>query len=174
MTVFDQFFLVKFFSLSLNSSCNAGCHCSTAVFSPLCDLDSQKTYFSPCHAGCSAFNAENSAYSDCSCVEGSGSTRLLANVTPTPTTIVQGYCPEDVSQCLPPLIKFILIMVVGNTVSQMSTTGNFLINYRAVEPMDKSFASGLIGTFISIICKCTNIFFFSMFCPQNWLISIIF
>ena len=167
MTVFDQFFLVKFFSLSLNSSCNAGCHCSTAVFSPLCDLDSQKTYFSPCHAGCSAVNAENSAYSDCSCVEGSGSTRLLANVTPTPTTIVQGYCPEDVSQCLPPLIKFILIMVVGNTVSQMSTTGNFLINYRAVEPMDKSFVSGLIGTFISIICKCTNIFFFSMFCPQN-------
>lgn len=47
-------------SFSLNTSCNAGCDCSTSVFTPICGSDKLTTYFSPCHAGCSDFNSLNS------------------------------------------------------------------------------------------------------------------
>ncbi|KAL8589511.1 hypothetical protein ACOMHN_015897 [Nucella lapillus] len=37
--------------VTLTSSCNAACLCSTEVFSPACDHN-KTMYFSPCHAGC--------------------------------------------------------------------------------------------------------------------------
>lgn len=43
---------------SLTSSCNANCHCSKSVYSPLCAADKKTTYFSPCHAGCKNYNSK--------------------------------------------------------------------------------------------------------------------
>lgn len=135
------------FRFSLNATCNSHCHCSTRVFSPLCETSTGVTFFSPCHGGCisSSGSSRNMSFSGCSCIR--KDTLSLSSST------ISGYCPEDVAMCVPPLIKFIIIMIVGNTIAQTSTTGNFLINFRAVEPMDKSFVSGIIGTIISVLCK---------------------
>src|SRR5699024_9870614 len=65
----------------------------------------------------------------------------------------QGYCPNDVSKCTSKLYTFMAIMIVGNAIGSTSTTGNFLINFRAVDPMDKSFTSGIVSTLVSILCK---------------------
>lgn len=37
--------------MGLDSQCNTGCGCDTAVYDPVCANGVQ--YFSPCHAGCS-------------------------------------------------------------------------------------------------------------------------
>lgn len=156
---------------ALNESCNADCHCTTRVFSPLCDRSTGTTYFSPCHAGCtSSFNSTLSSdgvastiYQNCSCLasslpplinsstRGNQSSLSQSSVSSFLAEAISGYCPADVDRCFPTLIKFIAIMVAGNMIAQTSTTGNFLINYRAVEPMDKSFVSGIIGTLISLL-----------------------
>lgn len=42
------------------SFCNHDCNCkSDTVFAPVCTTEGQKTYFSPCHAGCSSFEDIN-------------------------------------------------------------------------------------------------------------------
>ena len=47
-------------NFSLASTCNANCHCSKSVYSPLCAADRRTTYFSPCHAGCKSYDAKSS------------------------------------------------------------------------------------------------------------------
>ncbi|CAG2102524.1 unnamed protein product [Medioppia subpectinata] len=37
---------------TMNAECNAGCDCSTSIFTPICSADRMTTYFSPCYAGC--------------------------------------------------------------------------------------------------------------------------
>lgn len=57
-------------SLLVNGSllaCNSNCDCKGVTYSPVCDLDTQTTYFSPCHAGCTIFNDIENIYSNCTC-----------------------------------------------------------------------------------------------------------
>ncbi|KAG4075324.1 hypothetical protein HA402_003115 [Bradysia odoriphaga] len=49
------------------SSCNTDCKCDGIPYSPVCDQTAGITYFSPCHAGCRAFDKEAKLYTDCSC-----------------------------------------------------------------------------------------------------------
>ncbi|KAJ6218550.1 hypothetical protein RDWZM_009707 [Blomia tropicalis] len=123
-------------SFSLQSSCNSHCECTTRIFTPICDTKTETTYFSPCHAGCNSFDALNGTFSNCSCV--------VNNMT------TKGYCPDDVSRCKTNLYTYLIIMTIGTVISSSSKTGNFLINYRSVEPMDKSFTSGLVSTLVSL------------------------
>ena len=52
--------------IDLNHTCNDGCLCTTAVYEPICIED--RTYFSPCYAGCKTkLNETEGTYSDCSC-----------------------------------------------------------------------------------------------------------
>lgn len=37
---------------NLLSACNQNCHCQINTFNPICDIENNITYFSPCHAGC--------------------------------------------------------------------------------------------------------------------------
>jgi len=39
--------------------CGKQCDCGTRVFTPICGPDSKTTYFSPCYAGCKAYNEAN-------------------------------------------------------------------------------------------------------------------
>ncbi|CAG2102309.1 unnamed protein product, partial [Medioppia subpectinata] len=41
---------------TMNAECNAGCDCSTSIFTPICSADRVTTYFSPCYAGCTNIN----------------------------------------------------------------------------------------------------------------------
>lgn len=44
----------------LNYYCNSNCNCNGGVtFSPVCTEIGQKTYFSPCHAGCTTVQVLN-------------------------------------------------------------------------------------------------------------------
>ena len=52
--------------IDLNHTCNDGCLCTTAIYEPICIED--RTYFSPCYAGCKTkLNETEGTYSDCSC-----------------------------------------------------------------------------------------------------------
>lgn len=50
-------------------SCNSNCVCDGITYSPVCDRDTRTTYFSPCHAGCTAFNDKDNFYTNCSCTK---------------------------------------------------------------------------------------------------------
>lgn len=72
--------------IDLVSSCNIHCHCTTAGYEPICDLN-KTVYFSPCHAGCTETILLNGtkSYADCSCISAN------KNVV----VAVSGNCSED-------------------------------------------------------------------------------
>lgn len=53
------------FQVNLTAACNFGCECLTSDVEPVCG-NNGLTYFSPCHAGCTAFSS-NSNYTNCAC-----------------------------------------------------------------------------------------------------------
>ena len=40
--------------VNITSSCNAACNCDVKYFSPVCSKQDQRTFYSPCYAGCKA------------------------------------------------------------------------------------------------------------------------
>lgn len=52
------------FQVNLTAACNTGCECPTTDVEPVCG-NNGLTYFSPCHAGCTASSSSN--YSNCAC-----------------------------------------------------------------------------------------------------------
>ena len=72
-------------------------------------------------------------FGECSCFEGIAS---------------KGYCPTDTTcQHLP---KYLIMVIIGTLISSTSKTGNSLITFRTVDPMDKGFTNGVIGTLLSV------------------------
>lgn len=43
------------------------CKCDSITYTPICDIQTNITHFSPCHAGCKSFDAKQNIYNDCSC-----------------------------------------------------------------------------------------------------------
>lgn len=52
------------FQVNLTAACNTGCECPAIDVEPVCG-NNGLTYFSPCHAGCTASSSSN--YSNCAC-----------------------------------------------------------------------------------------------------------
>lgn len=86
-------------SLNLTSNCNANCSCEGVNYSPVCHVASDTTYFSPCHAGCTSWNADNKLYDKCACLNdeltsdpmelyGGASERLLMEDGTTDVTFI--------------------------------------------------------------------------------------
>lgn len=48
-------------------SCDMKCDCDTISYTPICDIQTNVTFYSPCHAGCKSFDAKQQLYTDCSC-----------------------------------------------------------------------------------------------------------
>lgn len=48
-------------------SCDMNCNCDSISYTPICDIQTNVTFFSPCHAGCKSFDAKQHQYTDCSC-----------------------------------------------------------------------------------------------------------
>lgn len=49
------------------TSCSSDCFCEGVAFSPVCDASTSTTYYSPCHAGCKAFDEQRKLYTNCTC-----------------------------------------------------------------------------------------------------------
>ncbi|XP_015782653.1 solute carrier organic anion transporter family member 2A1 [Tetranychus urticae] len=121
---------------SLLNGCNRDCSCTTSVFQPVCGSDGKTNYFSPCYAGCqvSLTNESYSGFSQCLC-----QSEMDHSVT-------SGYCDQECNT----LPLYLTIIGLAGIISSTAWAGNFIIALRAVDPKDKAFAMGLIGSCMAI------------------------
>ncbi|CAG2119158.1 unnamed protein product, partial [Medioppia subpectinata] len=124
---------------SMNAQCNQGCDCTTSIFTPICSgADKSTTYFSPCYAGCKTIDRVAGTLSGCSCIG-----------PDTAGTATTGYCQSDSDNC-DKLYTYLLVITLGSLISSTARTGNYLLTLRSVDPKDKSFAMGMMSTFMAI------------------------
>ncbi|KAL5284966.1 hypothetical protein ACFFRR_006968 [Megaselia abdita] len=127
----------KSFSQIGDFDCNMNCGCEFAPYSPMCGAD-QKTYISPCHAGCSEAYLEGGqwSYRNCSCV---------------PDGIESGSCPVD---CERSFKIYIVVLCLFKFLIAAGRGFMGLVFMRAVEERDKTAAMGFfasIGALFSFI-----------------------
>ncbi|XP_061841521.2 solute carrier organic anion transporter family member 4A1 [Nerophis lumbriciformis] len=119
---------------SLNADCNAACGCGRELYNPVCGADAIM-YYSPCHAGCSAFNQTSNmgrkVYSGCSCV--------VANATHDVGVAVAGKCGSACNHMLVFLIFCFVVMMFTFLCSIPALTATL----RCVPDSQKSFGLGI-------------------------------
>ncbi|XP_030376921.1 solute carrier organic anion transporter family member 5A1 isoform X2 [Scaptodrosophila lebanonensis] len=141
------------FQVNLTAACNFGCECLTSEVEPVCG-NNGLTYFSPCHAGCTAFSS-SSNYTNCACVHanisstiyrGAGGSQAqaftdsdtFAEVTVVPVATA-GPCATPCRTIYPFLILlFFMTFIVAST--QMPL---LMIVLRSVSEEERSFALGM-------------------------------
>ncbi|XP_037957068.1 solute carrier organic anion transporter family member 5A1 isoform X2 [Teleopsis dalmanni] len=141
------------FQVNLTAACNFGCECLTSDVEPVCG-NNGLTYFSPCHAGCTAFSS-SSNYTNCACVHSNNSNRIFmvpdnnqvqalnvnndfAEVTVVPVATA-GPCSTPCRTIYPFLILlFFMTFIVAST--QMPL---LMIVLRSVSEEERSFALGM-------------------------------
>ncbi|CAD6997100.1 unnamed protein product [Ceratitis capitata] len=145
--------VIEPFQVNLTAACNFGCECLTSDVEPVCG-NNGLTYFSPCHAGCTAFSS-TSNYTNCACVHsnisssiymgagGSQAQALNANEDFAEVTVVPvataGPCATPCRTIYPFLILlFFMTFIVAST--QMPL---LMIVLRSVSEEERSFALGM-------------------------------
>ncbi|XP_030557469.1 solute carrier organic anion transporter family member 5A1 [Drosophila novamexicana] len=141
------------FQVNLTAACNFGCECLTSEVEPVCG-NNGLTYFSPCHAGCTAFSS-SSNYTNCACVHANISSNIyrgaggsqaqalsasedFAEVTVVPVATA-GPCATPCRTIYPFLILlFFMTFIVAST--QMPL---LMIVLRSVSEEERSFALGM-------------------------------
>lgn len=130
------------FQVNLTAACNFGCECHMTDVEPVCG-NNGLTYFSPCHAGCTAFSSRSN-YTNCACIHGNLSSvnapvsSEFAEVTVVPVATA-GPCNSSCRTIFPFLILlFFMTFVVA--VTQMPL---LMIVLRSVEEEERSFALGM-------------------------------
>lgn len=130
---------VEPFRVNLTAACNFGCECGTSDVEPVCG-NNGLTYFSPCHAGCTAFSSRYN-YTNCACIHGNLTRGLVpeyAEVTVVPVATA-GPCTSPCRTIYPFLILlFFMTFVVATT--QMPL---LMIVLRSVNEEERSFALGM-------------------------------
>ncbi|XP_017774173.1 PREDICTED: solute carrier organic anion transporter family member 2A1-like [Nicrophorus vespilloides] len=111
----------------LQTYCNNGCNCNTRVFSPVCA--GNKTYFSPCWAGC-----PDKTFTGCSC----------SNLP-----ISEGSCNAEKCAYIKIFAQSSAVLTDGLLSSGIIT--HLLITLRAIPETDKALALGLHYTFIKLL-----------------------
>ncbi|XP_067008279.2 solute carrier organic anion transporter family member 3A1 [Anabrus simplex] len=132
------------FQVNLTAACNFGCECRMTDVEPVCG-NNGLTYFSPCHAGCTAFSSRSN-YTNCACIHGNFS--LLAGAGPAAAEFAEvtvvpvataGPCNSPCRTIFPFLILlFFMTFIVA--VTQMPL---LMIVLRSVGEEERSFALGM-------------------------------
>ncbi|KAH7637101.1 solute carrier organic anion transporter family member 5a1-like protein [Dermatophagoides farinae] len=122
-----------------NFQCNQNCDCSVEVYQPVCNLESNMNYFSPCFAGCkeAIISDQGSGiltFHNCSCASS------------TSSIVTSGLCQNDCNR----FPMYITLIAISNTIASLSRTGDTLLTLRAVDQEDKSFAMGIMGTIFAV------------------------
>ncbi|CAH0762197.1 unnamed protein product [Bemisia tabaci] len=125
------------FQVNLTAACNFGCECPMTDVEPVCG-NNGLTYFSPCHAGCTALSSRSN-YTNCACIHGNMSRAAdFAEVTVVPVATA-GPCNSSCRTIFPFLILlFFMTFVVA--VTQMPL---LMIVLRSVNEEERSFALGM-------------------------------
>ncbi|BES92605.1 Organic anion [Nesidiocoris tenuis] len=127
------------FQVNLTAACNFGCECHTTDVEPVCG-NNGLTYFSPCHAGCTALSSRSN-YTNCACIHGKVSNLSLlefAEVTVVPVATA-GPCNSACHTIFPFLILlFFMTFIVA--ITQMPL---LMIVLRSVNEEERSFALGM-------------------------------
>ncbi|KAL8561510.1 hypothetical protein ACOMHN_057204 [Nucella lapillus] len=93
---------------NMDAACNAGCGCTMKDYNPVCGRDNVM-YYSPCYAGCNTLAADQTKFSNCSCVM---YTHTTEDVAESKLWMVQeGKCDSDCSSMPAFLVVFGLIMI---------------------------------------------------------------
>ncbi|XP_046468957.1 solute carrier organic anion transporter family member 3A1 isoform X1 [Neodiprion pinetum] len=129
------------FQVNLTAACNFGCECRMTDVEPVCG-NNGLTYFSPCHAGCTAFSSKSN-FTNCACIHGNLSmvppaAPEFAEVTVVPVATA-GPCTSPCRTIFPFLILlFFMTFIVA--VTQMPL---LMIVLRSVSEEERSFALGM-------------------------------
>lgn len=130
------------------SYCSKDCVCHPDLrFTPVCPQNSTKTFFSPCHAGCSSDQIVNGqrTFGDCSC--GSNSDETLINDGVTFAT--EGACGFE--NCQKMWIIFQVLVAFGVVCIGSRLVGKILISIRSVLSQDTAIALALELTFVGLL-----------------------
>ncbi|XP_018667361.2 solute carrier organic anion transporter family member 2B1-like [Ciona intestinalis] len=121
------------------SDCVNDCDCGD-VFDPVCDVTSNVTYNSACHAGCkrTEYINEVQVFFDCSCIRATESRNASFQLT-------KGSCER--SPCWNELIIFLILMASASMFAGVSATPSTLTILRVVDPSEKGFAIGIVFVF---------------------------
>jgi len=84
--------------LSINDQCNQNCQCSMKFYKPVCSVLDQRTFYSPCHAGCSSQYFADGVYANCTCLP-----------QDTEIKMVDGRCMPECSQ-----LPYFMILIFFN------------------------------------------------------------
>uniref|UniRef100_A0A0A9ZGZ8 Solute carrier organic anion transporter family member n=1 Tax=Lygus hesperus TaxID=30085 RepID=A0A0A9ZGZ8_LYGHE len=121
------------------------CECDHSKFSPICG-DDGKTYYSPCHAGCTnitILDGTIAEYSECGCMGDGLGQGGIAKV---------GHCDLECNNFIWYILLFSLFVFIHST----SEVGSMLLILRCVDPTEKAMALGLIqfaiGLFGNVPC----------------------
>uniref|UniRef100_H2ZCE7 Solute carrier organic anion transporter family member n=1 Tax=Ciona savignyi TaxID=51511 RepID=H2ZCE7_CIOSA len=122
----------------LTSRCSKSCGCSD-IFAPVCDISTNVTYRSACHAGCRKTDARSGTriFYDCLCTK--------PDIGNTTSKLVLGSCEH--SPCWKELIIFLILMAAASMSAGLSATPSTLTILRVVEPSEKGFAIGIVFVF---------------------------
>ncbi|XP_035215008.1 solute carrier organic anion transporter family member 74D-like [Stegodyphus dumicola] len=126
----------------LQNECNADCLCTTKMYTPICGPDGKSTYFSPCYAGCSAYNktGEKEIFTDCKCVHNDDGEITVGDAT-------KNYCNFECQW----LITFVVVLSAGKLLASTASVANALVTLRCVDPEDKSLALGALSAVFSLL-----------------------
>ena len=115
--------------------CNENCHCNRGVMQPVCSSDGQKTFLTPCFAGCkkSPIESVNVTFDSCSCDPS------YSLGTFTTSGMKEGYCDVKCDNFTIYMILTAITRFLGSTCVSVG----FLLRFRSISEEDKPFAAGL-------------------------------
>lgn len=103
-------------------ACNSNCSCDGISFRPVCDHSTATTYFSPCHAGCKAFDVELNVYTSCICSYDEPKDKMQIE-----RTVVPGACAGN---CDFDFYLYSFIFMLSNFLGITGLIGNILLPFR--------------------------------------------